>query len=241
MSVHGWKLIKGKEEYDAAMDRFLQLASGDLVPDTDDYDEFELLNLLIGHYEKVNYPLKKPSPLEAIKFRMDQMGMTQNDMTEYLGSKSKVSEVLSGKRKLSLTMIKRLHDGLGIPLDVLIQDSSSVDEWCKVSPKNATTEQHNYVMFESADLLKILYTENFSDNETIAHSNALIHEHIINVQIADLSCKATGFSKRQTSRMAMAIKNKSMEINHNQIDDNEYSLVNYENNFNSEIGCQRIH
>lgn len=127
-----WRIIKSHEDYEVAMARLLALADTDLKEGTDDFDEFELLSLLIGHYEDSHYPIDKPTPIEAIKFRMDQMGLTYADMRQYLGSASKVSEVLSGKRKLSLSMIRRLHNGLGIPADILIQNSDEV-EWSAVS------------------------------------------------------------------------------------------------------------
>ncbi|MEL5618491.1 transcriptional regulator [Serratia nevei] len=123
-----WRIFKNHDDYTRGMDRFLQLASGELMPGTDDYDEFEILNLLIGHYENKNYSLEVPDPIEAIKFRMDQQGLSQADMTQFIGPASKVSEVLNRKRPLSLSMIRRLHDGLGIPADILIQDMSAI-EW----------------------------------------------------------------------------------------------------------------
>lgn len=128
MKKYDWRIIKTRDGYDHAMSRLLELAETNLQPDTDDFDEFELLNLLIGHYEETEFPMAKPDPIEAIKFRMDQQGLTQADMTQYLGNKSKVSEVLSKKRPLSLSMIRRIHDGLGIPADVLIQDMAGI-EW----------------------------------------------------------------------------------------------------------------
>jgi len=127
-----WRIIKSHDDYEVAMARLLALADTDLKEGTDDFDEFELLSLLIGHYEDSHYQMDKPTPIEAIKFRMEQMGLTYADMKQYLGSASKVSEVLSGKRKLSLSMIKRLHSGLGIPADILIQNSDEV-EWSAVS------------------------------------------------------------------------------------------------------------
>ena len=72
-------------------------------------------------YEKERFPIAPPDPVDAIRFRMDQAGLSQRDLVPYLGSKSKASEVLSGKRPLTLSMIRALHDGLGIPSDVLLQ------------------------------------------------------------------------------------------------------------------------
>lgn len=130
--MDNWRIIKDKHSYELAMNRLLELADCELVEGSSELDEFELLSLLIGHYEDSHFKIDKPNPIEAIKFRMDQAGLNQADMKQYLGSASKVSEVLSGKRKLSLSMIRRLHDGLGIPADILIQDSASI-EWSPVT------------------------------------------------------------------------------------------------------------
>lgn len=113
------KLIKTAEDYSLALKKIDSLF--DAEPDTEKGDELELLVTLIEIYEKDHFPISNPSPLEAIKFRMDQMNLTPKDLIQYIGSKSKVSEVLSGKRTLSLNMIRRLNEGLGIPAEVLIQ------------------------------------------------------------------------------------------------------------------------
>ncbi|WP_233622910.1 helix-turn-helix domain-containing protein [Citrobacter amalonaticus] len=128
MGKQAWRIFKTHEEYEQGMARLLQLAESELAEGTSDFEEFELLSLLIGHYEDKKFPMDKPDPIEAIKFRMDQQGLTQADMKQYIGSASKVSEVLNYKRPLSLSMIKRLHTGLGIPADILIQDTQNV-EW----------------------------------------------------------------------------------------------------------------
>ncbi len=77
---------------------------------------------LVEAYEEKHYPIALPNPISAIKFRMEQQGLKQSDLIPYIGSKSKVSEVLSGKRALSKQMIRALHEGLNIPLEVLIQE-----------------------------------------------------------------------------------------------------------------------
>lgn len=121
-------IIKTEKQYDEYMAEIISLLDDGLHPGTNEFDRFEHLSLLVQHYEERNFPIEKPSPIDAIKFRMDQQGLTNMDMRKYIGSASKVSEVLSGKRTLSLSMIKRLHDGLGIPADILIQDMKS-KEW----------------------------------------------------------------------------------------------------------------
>lgn len=84
-------------------------------------DELEVLGILIDKYESENFPVDLPDPIEAIKFRMEQLGYTQNDLAKVVGLKSRASEILSGKRKLTLEMIRNLHETMKIPTDVLIQ------------------------------------------------------------------------------------------------------------------------
>ena len=89
---------------------------------TQESDEMEILVTLIEAYENKNYPISPPDPIEAIKFRMDQQGLTARDLEVFIGSSGRVSEVLNRKRPLSLRMIKRLHDGLNIPYESLLAD-----------------------------------------------------------------------------------------------------------------------
>jgi antitoxin component HigA of HigAB toxin-antitoxin module len=128
MSNKALSIIKSEEQYEEYMNEIMSLLDSGVTPGTDAFDRFELINLLVRHYEEKQFPINKPSPIDAIKFRMEQQGLSQFDMRELIGSASKVSEILSGKRPLSLSMIRRIHDGLGIPLDVLIQDTSAL-EW----------------------------------------------------------------------------------------------------------------
>ncbi len=88
---------------------------------TNEGDELEILGILIDQYENEHYPIDLPDPIEAIKFRMEQLGYTQSDLAKVVGLKSRASEILSKKRKLSLQMIRQLHEKLNIPTDVLIQ------------------------------------------------------------------------------------------------------------------------
>lgn len=83
-------------------------------------DEMEILVTLIAAYENKNFPISAADPVEAIKFRMEQQGLTQKDLEPYIGSSGRVSEVLNHKRRLSLQMIKRLHEGLHIPYESLL-------------------------------------------------------------------------------------------------------------------------
>ena len=89
---------------------------------TTEADERDVLGVLLEKYEQEHFPISKPTALEAIKFRMGQSGLSQNDLIPFIGSRSKVSEVLSGKKELTLKMIRALHNHLGIPAEVLIKD-----------------------------------------------------------------------------------------------------------------------
>jgi HTH-type transcriptional regulator/antitoxin HigA len=116
------KIIKSEKDYQAAMSRLSDLMSLDPKPGSKEEDELELLALVVHDFERQTVPPVKADPIESIRFRMDQMGLTRKDLTQYIGSISKVSEVLSRKRPLSLPMIRRLHQGLDIPADILIED-----------------------------------------------------------------------------------------------------------------------
>ncbi|TVP81309.1 MAG: ImmA/IrrE family metallo-endopeptidase [Puniceicoccaceae bacterium] len=116
------KIIRTEADYETALARIDVLMDGDPDPSSAEGEELELLCLLVGNYEEIHYPMDLPSPVEAIKFRMEQQGLKAKDLIPYLGSASKVSEVLTGKRPLSLTMIRKLVNGLGIPAEVLLQE-----------------------------------------------------------------------------------------------------------------------
>jgi HTH-type transcriptional regulator/antitoxin HigA len=115
-----WKVIKTEREYKRALKRLEQLF--DSKKNTRLGDELELLSLLIETYEKENYPIDFPDPIEAIKFRMEQLGFNQKDLCSVIGIKSRVSEILNRKRKLNLEMIRRLNRKLGIPTEILIRE-----------------------------------------------------------------------------------------------------------------------
>jgi HTH-type transcriptional regulator/antitoxin HigA len=114
------KVLKTEADYEAALAYVETLM--DAAPGSPEEQALEVFALLIDAYEQAHYPMDLPDPIEAIKFRMDQQGLLQKDMVPYLGSQSKVSEVLNRKRPLSLTMIRALHEGLGIPAEVLLQE-----------------------------------------------------------------------------------------------------------------------
>ena len=123
------KILKTEQEYNEACDRVYQLmnSSEDAVdPNSPEGEEMELLSLLIEKYEQENYRLGAPSPIEAIKFRMDQMNLKQADVAPLFGGKTRVSEVLNGKRSLTLKMITLLNRYLGIPLESLIAGNKGI-------------------------------------------------------------------------------------------------------------------
>jgi HTH-type transcriptional regulator / antitoxin HigA len=110
--------IKTEQDYNSAIKRIEELWGA--KKDTPKGDELDLLVTLVESYEMKNYPIAPPDPIDAIKFRMEQMGMTKDDMVKYLGSQSRVSEILNRKRKLTLKMVKSLYKGLNIPAEILL-------------------------------------------------------------------------------------------------------------------------
>ena len=115
-----YKVIKTDEDYQRVLSRIDVLM--DAEPNTPEGDELELLVTLVELYEDKKYPIEMPDAIEAIKFRMEQLGLNQQALVPYIGSKSKVSEVLNKKRSLSLSMMQALHKGLGIPAEILLQE-----------------------------------------------------------------------------------------------------------------------
>ena len=118
------RVVKNAADYEEALGEVERLVERDPAPGTPDADRLELLTLLIQNYEARQVPLRFPDPIEAIRFRMEQQGLNQRDLVPFIGSRSKVSEVLSGKRPLTLSMIRALHRGLGIPAESLLQEHS---------------------------------------------------------------------------------------------------------------------
>jgi HTH-type transcriptional regulator/antitoxin HigA len=114
------KVIKTTAENERALARIEELFTA--KPGTPKGDELELLILLVETYEAKEFPIDLPDPIEAIRFRMQQANLKQKDLIPIFGSKSKVSEVLNGKRELSLSMIRKLASELGIPTEVLLQE-----------------------------------------------------------------------------------------------------------------------
>ena len=115
-----WKVIKTEKDYQKAIKRLDSIF--DAKKGSKEGDELDLLSLLIDNYEREKHPIDLPDPIEAIKFRMEQLGYKQKDLAGAMGLKSRVSEILNRRRKLTLDMVHMLHDVLGIPTDVLVKE-----------------------------------------------------------------------------------------------------------------------
>lgn len=114
------KVIKTEEDYNKALKRLEVIF--DAPVNTPEGDEAELLGILIEKYEDEHYPIEAPDPIEAIKFRMEQMDMDKKDLAKVIGYKSRVTEIFTRKRKLNLKMIRKLHEKMNIPYESLISE-----------------------------------------------------------------------------------------------------------------------
>src|SRR6516162_5683909 len=115
------KPIRSRRDYEAALDEVGRL--WDAKAGTRDGDRLDVLATLIDAYEAEHYPMDPPDPIEAIKFRMEQQGLTRRDLEGIIGTRTRIAEVLNRKRGLSIAMIRRLHERLGISAEVLIRPS----------------------------------------------------------------------------------------------------------------------
>jgi HTH-type transcriptional regulator/antitoxin HigA len=113
------KPIRTEKDYQDALARLELIFDAEFG--SPEGDELEILGMLIERYENEHYPIPLPDPIEAIKFRMEQMGYNQTDLAKVVGLKSRASEILNKKRKLTLEMIRQLHEHLKIPMEVLVQ------------------------------------------------------------------------------------------------------------------------
>ncbi len=114
------KPIKTAEDNRVALERIEQL--WDAEPNTLESDELEVLAILVEAFEEAHYPIDAPDPIEAIRFRMEQQGLEDKDLVPFLGTRSRVTEVLKRQRRLTINMIRKLNEGLKIPLDCLVKD-----------------------------------------------------------------------------------------------------------------------
>ena len=115
------KILKTEKDYDKALNRIDELMELNPKLGTKESDELEILALLVEKYEELNWNIETPDPIEAIKYRMEEMNLKQKDLIPYVGNKSKVSELLNRKISLSLTMVRNLSQALHIPVETLIK------------------------------------------------------------------------------------------------------------------------
>lgn len=123
------KILRTDKEYEEASNRIYELihsSEDPIEPNTPEGDELELLSLLVEKYEQSNYRIDQPDPVEAIKFRMDQMKLKQSEIAPLFGGKTRVSEVLNKRRPLSLKMITLINRYLGVPLESLIAGNKEI-------------------------------------------------------------------------------------------------------------------
>lgn len=114
------KILKTKKDYYAALSRFEEIFQA--KPGSPESDEADVLSVLIKVYEDKHFVIQTPGPLEAIKYRMEQQGLTNSDLAVLLGFKSRVTDIFNKHRKLNLVMIRKLHDQLNIPLETLVKE-----------------------------------------------------------------------------------------------------------------------
>ena len=117
--------VKTEADYTAVLQEISLLMASDPALDTPEGDRLDVLITLVQAYEARHHAIEPPDAIEAIKFRMEQQGLTPRDLEPMIGSRGRVSEVLSGKRRLSMAMVWRLHEGLGIAAETLIRPPSA--------------------------------------------------------------------------------------------------------------------
>ena len=110
--------IKNEQDYQSALKKIEAL--WDAAPDTPEGDLLEILSILVENYENKHHHISPPDPIEALRFRMDQLGLKKVDLGKYLGGRNRATEILQGKRKLTVNMMKTLHHELGIPAESLL-------------------------------------------------------------------------------------------------------------------------
>jgi HTH-type transcriptional regulator/antitoxin HigA len=154
------KIIKTEADHAKAMARIEEIFAA--TPGTPEGDELDLLTMLVEQFEKAAFPIGLPDPVAAIRFRMDQQGLKNKDLIPFIGSASKVSEVLSGQRTLSLTMIRNLVQGLDIPAEVLIGEPGA-----KLDPNDPALQGNRFPL---AEMVKRKWFDGF--NGTLAEAKA---------------------------------------------------------------------
>jgi HTH-type transcriptional regulator/antitoxin HigA len=142
-------VVKSEAQYREYITRIEALVVLDPTPDSPEGGELELLSLLVEDYERRNYHFEKPDPVEAVKFRMMEQGLRQADLVPYFGSRSRVSEFLSRQRPLTVGMIRQLSAGLGIPTEVLVQETPLV-----APSEEARSEEVDWSLFPVKEMIK---------------------------------------------------------------------------------------
>jgi HTH-type transcriptional regulator/antitoxin HigA len=113
------KPIKSEADYEATLEEVRELL--DAQPGTPEADRLEVLVILVEAYETKHHPISAPDPVEAIEYHIESRGLRRRDLEPYIGHRGRVSEILNRRRRLTLDMIRNLNEGLGIPLDILVQ------------------------------------------------------------------------------------------------------------------------
>jgi len=116
-----WKILKTETEYNIALERTIEIFHAN--EGTPESDELDILLLLVKDYEDRHYQIPAPDPIEVIKLKLEEKGLKQKDLEHIIGSKSYVSQILSGKKELTLKMVRGLHQYLGISADILLANS----------------------------------------------------------------------------------------------------------------------
>lgn len=124
-----WTILQNKKEYQAALDRLEKLSENPPDVKSDEGRELMLLGYLIDQYEEKEFPIRNPNPIDAIKVRMNDLGLQISDLLDIFGDRGTASKVLSKKRGLSLAMIRSLADRLSLPLNVLIQPTNNLKSY----------------------------------------------------------------------------------------------------------------
>jgi HTH-type transcriptional regulator/antitoxin HigA len=197
------KIIKTDQEHEQALAYLMSLMDKELIKNSAEADELDVLALLIERYEQDRYPIDQPDPIEAIKFRMDQQGLRKKDLIPYIGSASKVTEVLNGTRALSINMIRRLSEGLGISAQVLIREPQQ---------KPMESMDIDWLAFPLAKMRERGYFDGFNGN--LQELKEYAAEHIGTF----LSSVRSGFSLRP------ALLRTSAHLRSNQKETDAYAL-----------------
>lgn len=180
--MDGLKIIKTEEAYEEALHELDKLMAMDPVPGSEESDRLDVVALLIKTYEDEHYQIDLPDPVAAIKFRMEQQGLKNQDLVQFFGSKSRVSEILNGKRELTLKQARALHHGLGIPAEVMLQE---------FSPELAVeNEELDWDRFQIAEMVKRGWLPfDGLARQAKEHAEELLRPFLEEVQLSCVFCR----------------------------------------------------